>query len=271
VNDNQSNISISSHYELEVYLARKLREASKEERLQLYSEVYDQLFNSIADHPQSTRPNNGHILDGNIRYQLNLLKPILAKDKKFLEIGFGDGRLLVAVSRFVCQSVGLETSMVIANHLPLPDNTSIQDYDGVNMPFSAACFDVVYSHQLLEHLHPEDARDHISAVYNLLNSGGRYLCVTPNRFYGPHDVSRGFTKIATGLHLCEYSYYDLYRLFLEAGYTRIKFVFMMGNLRISVHPFFLVIYDSWCLCFPGYSFKQLLSRYFGNLCLEAAK
>lgn len=263
--------SIHAHYKLEVRLARKLREASKEDRLRLYSEVYDQLFNSIEDHPQLTSSKTKGTLDSNLKYQLNLLKPLLAKSKRLLEIGVGDGNLLLAASRFVHESVGLDTSKVITNGLSLPKNASIVEYDGINIPINFGSFDVVYSHQLLEHLHVDDAKAHIENVFKLLSPGGLYLCITPNRAYGPHDISRGIDKVAKGFHLQEYSFYDLYRIFQEAGYSRIIFVIMVKNLRIPVFPFFFVAYDAWHLCFPSFSIRQLFSRFLGNICIQASK
>ena len=34
---------------------------------------------------------------------------------------------------------------------------------------------------------------------------GVYICITPNRVSGPHDVSRGFDEVATGFHMHEYT------------------------------------------------------------------
>jgi len=64
------------------------------------------------------------------------------------------------------------------------------------------------------------------AVANLVRAlapGGIYLCVTPNRLYGPSDVSGYFYDIATGFHLREYSARELSRLFTEAGFARTHF------------------------------------------------
>jgi len=43
-----------AHYELERRLADRLRAASRDERSQVYAEVYSELFNSLPDHPQKT-------------------------------------------------------------------------------------------------------------------------------------------------------------------------------------------------------------------------
>jgi hypothetical protein len=50
-----------------------------------------------------------------------------------------------------------------------------------------------------------------------------YICITPNRVSGPHDVSRGFDKVATGFHLREYTGREIRKMFLSAGFTRVDF------------------------------------------------
>src|SRR6185503_5505884 len=48
---------IKHHYLIEKELAARLRTANKEERRHLYTEVYDELFRRVPDHPQlSVKP-----------------------------------------------------------------------------------------------------------------------------------------------------------------------------------------------------------------------
>jgi SAM-dependent methyltransferase len=74
----------------------------------------------------------------------------------------------------------------------------------------------------MEHLHPEDAFDQLREIHRVLAPGGVYVCVTPNRVSGPHDISRHFDDIATGLHLREYSTRELTTLFRRAGFSRLR-------------------------------------------------
>ena len=77
---------------------------------------------------------------------------------------------------------------------------------------------VVYSHQVIEHLHPDDAVTHLQEVYRVLSPGGAYICATPNRLNGPHDISKYFDREATGFHLKEYTTTELYGLFRQEGF-----------------------------------------------------
>jgi SAM-dependent methyltransferase len=79
--------------------------------------------------------------------------------------------------------------------------------------------DVVYSNQLVEHLHPDDLVQQLGSVRSVLRPDGTYLCVTPNRLNGPHDISKYFDDEATGLHIKEYTNAELKALFLAAGFS----------------------------------------------------
>jgi hypothetical protein len=51
--------------------------------------------------------------------------------------------------------------------------------------------------------------------------GGMYVCITPNRLFGPHDVSKYFDRTASGFHLKEYTLSELKPLFQAAGFQRV--------------------------------------------------
>ena len=82
--------------------------------------------------------------------------------------------------------------------------------------------DVAFSYQLVEHLHPTDAREHVRNVHAALAPGGQYVCVTPNRLNGPHDISRFFEREARGFHMKEYTNGDLADLFTAGGFSKVE-------------------------------------------------
>jgi hypothetical protein len=73
----------------------------------------------------------------------------------------------------------------------------------------------------MEHLHSDDAAEQVQGIFKALAPGGKYICITPNRVNGPHDVSCFFDKVATGFHLREYSFRELKDLFLNAGFSKV--------------------------------------------------
>jgi hypothetical protein len=96
----------------------------------------------------------------------------------------------------------------------------------------------VFSSQVLEHLHPDDVPDHLSEVIRVLKPNGWLGFDTPNRVTGPHDISRGFTPEATGLHLKEWSYAELDALLRDTGFTEVVGRWLPGRLasRLGYRP-----------------------------------
>jgi SAM-dependent methyltransferase len=103
-----------------------------------------------------------------------------------------------------------------------PRNFALILSDGLTLPLPKLSVDVAYSNQVMEHIHPDDVPDQLQAIYSVLAPGGVYVCVTPNRLCGPHDVSKYFDAVATGFHLKEYTWGDLSQLFTQAGFSRVS-------------------------------------------------
>src|ERR1051326_2425565 len=85
--------------------------------------------------------------------------------------------------------------------------------------------DVVYSNDVIEHLHPDDAREHLALVHRLLRPGGLYICITPNRVTGPHDISARFLPYhakAQGAHIREYSHRELCDEFRAERFVKLR-------------------------------------------------
>jgi hypothetical protein len=71
----------------------------------------------------------------------------------------------------------------------------------------------------------------------VLVPGGAYICVTPNRLSGPHDISRYFDKVATGFHMKEYSIRELEATFRKAGFADVRaFVSYHGHIMSPLMP-----------------------------------
>jgi hypothetical protein len=62
----------------------------------------------------------------------------------------------------------------------------------------------------------------VRELIRVLKPGGRYLCRTPSRITGPHDVSRYFDSVAFGTHMKEYTYRELTAIFTGAGLTNVR-------------------------------------------------
>jgi hypothetical protein len=92
---------LREHYEIEKELADRLRNASKGERGQLYSAVYDELFRRVPHHPQLTQKASPRQRQWAVREQTEFLNRFLSKDSTFLEVGPGDCALFLEVAQHV--------------------------------------------------------------------------------------------------------------------------------------------------------------------------
>ena len=229
---------LRDHYEIEKELADRLRRASKEQRRSLYSEVYDELFRRVANHPQLVRRQDPNWQRDQVAYQMKLLSRFVTPETVFLEVGAGDCALSLHVAQRAGSVYAVDVSHEIADQHAAPDHFRLIISDGTSIPVPPGSVTLAYSNQLMEHLHPDDALEQLRNLHRALAPGGRYLCVTPNRLSGPHDISKYFDRVATGFHLAEYTAGDLSRLFREVGfhkltgYVNIKGVYRRCPLRL---------------------------------------
>lgn len=244
------------HYEIEKELAARLKSASKEERRQLYSPLYDELFRRVSNHPQLVQKQSAEERLQRANLQLKLLKPFLRDDMTFMEIGPGDCALSQSVAKIVRKVYAFDVSKTITGGSSESGNCEIIVFDGYRIPLPDGSVDIAYSNQLMEHLHPDDAAEQLADIYRVLKPKGMYVCITPNRLSGPHDVSKYFDKVATGFHLKEYTNGELSALFWTAGFRRTVPMFdRLGRASLTLVKLFEVLFG----CLPlGY--RQRLSR-----------
>ncbi len=212
---------IRQHYDVEVELASALRNATKDERRRLYAELYDELYRRVPEHPQLVRKHSEAASRAAIDLQMRFLERFLDPDGTYLEIGAGDCCLTFEVAGHVRMAYALDVSAEITRSAQAPPNFALILSDGCSVPVPPGSVTVAYSNQLMEHLHPDDAVEQLRNIHCALAHGGRYVCVTPNRLNGPHDVSQYFDVEARGFHMKEYTTTDLARLFQAVGFRRV--------------------------------------------------
>ena len=210
------------HYELERRLADRLRHSTAEERGRLYSEVYDELFSGVPDHPQLRWRADPGIRSARIEKHLRTIAHFLPRGGTYLEIGAGDCALASRVVPRAGKVYALEVSEEITDGAAQQANLEVVITDGRSVPVPPGSVDVAFSDQLMEHLHPDDAVEQLGNIHRALAPGGVYLCITPNRLSGPHDISRLFDPVATGLHLREYTNQELAALMRTVGFSRLR-------------------------------------------------
>lgn len=216
---------LRNHYEVEKALADRLKATrTQAERAEIYSTMYDELFARVPDHPRLTVQKDPAADRRQVQAQLRLLRPWLGPGVEYVEFGAGSCALAFAV----CPRVRRARAIEIADQVPAdaapPANFDLVLYDGYHLDLDSGSVDLVFSNQFVEHLHPDDASHHFEVVHRMLRAGGRYVLTTPQRWTGPHDVSRSFSETPRGFHLKEWSYGDLLqetrRLGFRAAGTR---------------------------------------------------
>ncbi|HVQ39325.1 MAG TPA: class I SAM-dependent methyltransferase [Pyrinomonadaceae bacterium] len=230
----RSSDQTRNHYLIEKELASRLRAATKDERRELYTSLYDELFRRVPDHPQiALGPEATH---SDVHHRLALLRKYLHPNATYLEIGPGDCALAIEVAKLVRKVYAVDVSNEITKSVELPSNVELIISDGSSIPVPAGSIDIAYSDQVMEHLHPDDAIDQLRNIHQSLAPGGNYVCITPNRLSGPHDVSQYFDDVATGFHLKEYSAAELSSMFKAAGFRELQMLVGARGFQMSTPP-----------------------------------
>lgn len=220
------------HYRTEKALASQLMAASKEQRRHLYTELYDELLRRVPHHPMLLHKASAQMTSAAVQEYIRLLRPYLKANTHFLEIGPGDCTLAFNVAAIAARVYAVDVSNEITRTASCPPNFQLILSDGCSIPVPAGSINCAFSNQLMEHLHPDDAFEQLSNIVRALAPGGIYMCMTPNRLSGPHDVSKYFDHVATGFHLREYTAGELSALFGKAGFSRVKLL-----VRVKGHYF----------------------------------
>ncbi|HSL16918.1 MAG TPA: methyltransferase domain-containing protein [Methylomirabilota bacterium] len=242
------------NFEAERELADRLRRAAPEHRRSLYPAVYEELFRrvEIPGYAEAQRAQVGLLL--------RLLEPFLGSGTRFLEIGAGSCDLSLVLAERLPRVWAVDAVPPQLPAGPAPGAFVFVRAERVRDEVPEAGVDLALSCHFVEHLHPDDLRGHLADVLALLAPGGRYVIVTPNRIYGPHDASRGFSDRASGLHLREWRHGDLARELRRAGFAEVRAVGRIGEAprRIGLRAIALV--EAVADTLPGSWRRAVLAR-----------
>lgn len=243
--DERSLERIRAHYEVEKELAARLMRASREERRAISIPVHEELYQRITDHPLLTKKRSPELRAKGVEREIRCISRWLNHSTVFLELGCGDCAVSFAAAKVAKKVYGLDINAKLAASESKPGNFEFVRSDGVSVPVSGVT--LAYSNQLMEHIHPDDAREQLQNIYSALDPGGLYFCVTPNRLTGPHDISRRFDKVATGFHLHEYTIRELHGIFNKV-FRRVTYVPMSDGREFPVG--FAEFYEFLCSLLP---------------------
>ncbi len=97
-------------------------------------------------------------------------------------------------------------------------------------------FNIVFSHQVLEHIAPMDLSTHLASIHNALLPGGKFIVLLPNKHWGPHDITRILDNTFTGRvsalgsHLNESSYTEMIPTIEASGFHNLRTI-----LPLAIH------------------------------------
>jgi ubiquinone/menaquinone biosynthesis C-methylase UbiE len=234
--DKRSAERLIAHYTVERRLADDFRTSTKHERENgAYNRLYDTLLTEVHDHPRRTASHAP--TDDYLKRQVRMLLRELGPDDAFVDIGGGDCRVALAIAPHVAKSIVVDVSAEL-----VPANIEATNFQFVknrcaDIPIPDESVSFIYSNQVIEHIHPGDIPERLSELYRVLKPGGRYLCRTPNRVSGPHDISMYFDDVAHGTHMREYTYESLHSMLREAGFIRPRILIAPRAIRLFDLPY----------------------------------
>lgn len=214
-------------------LATKSAEDRGRQYHELYREVHRLELEGSAGEARSTPPNY-------VRLILTFRREL--ENRSILDIGCGDGIFLDQVARLLPHGDlwGIDTSDVRAPRSDVGIRFVRSDIVSFRL---ARQFDVVFSHQVLEHIAPADLGDHLQSVRAALVKRGQFIVSLPNRYWGPQDITRIVDNTFTGRvpaqgsHLNESSYSELVPRLEAAGFRNIRTILPFAHHFAALRPF----------------------------------
>jgi SAM-dependent methyltransferase len=227
--------SVWNHYTVESAIARRLMAADRDGRRAILATMYDELFAAVPDHPRLTRREDAERTRASNADKMRAFGKYVHGARVVLEFAPGDCEFAAAVAPRVGKIYGVDISDQREPGRQMPANFELVIYDGESLPqIAEGSVDVVYSDQLLEHLHPDDAESHLLLVKRILRPGGAYIIQTPHAPSGPWDVSRYFCDVAEGFHLKEWTYGELEKTLLRLGYSSMESIWSKRGISLTV-------------------------------------
>jgi len=213
---------LRARYELEVRLADRLRHSTRDERRYLYGALYGELYREVPALRDAGR--TARAREHNLAVVWPLVRGFIWPASRCLEVGAGDCAMALQMAGSAASVCAVDVTQEGVDRVGWPANLRMVVGDGITLPIGSETQDLVLSSQVLEHLHPDDVADHLCDVRRVLVPGGLFLCITPNRLFGPSDVSRHFSAVPTGLHLREYTYGEVRDLLKAAGFRGSRYL-----------------------------------------------
>lgn len=208
-----------------------LREPDHLKRQRLYQQVYEMvhpIYGSVPSEAVFDSPVNPK------EHTVRLFTPELS-GKSVLDVGCGRGAFLVGIARSLPHGSLLGLDAAVPEQVRDDIPVHFQKSDIVRFTTSDQ-FDVVFSDNVIEHVAPADLDTHLQSIRKALVTGGSLIVLTPNRLFGPWDVTRiiddSYTNRvpAQGSHLNEMTYQELITALERNGFGNFRTVLPLAKI-----------------------------------------
>lgn len=116
----------------------------------------------------------------------------------FMEIGGADCSLALRAAGYVERVYAIDVSGQFLHNVLVPCNVRLVLCDGVRIPVPEAAVHFAWGGAFMDHLHPDDARDHLKSVRRSLAPGGQYI-FTSQKDVRDRLLEAGFSAVSCWL------------------------------------------------------------------------
>ena len=233
---------------LEFLYAKRLRESNSIERRKLYGEAYSIVSGLTYKPIQGMNP--AERTAGTTKRLIQQISQLVNSNDTVLEVGCGRGYTCLMLAQHVQSMVGTDVSEPsLVESIEILENNKVRNVSikkvsafELRNTFENNEFNVCISIDVLEHLHHDDAVEHLQQVLQILKPGGKYIIVCPNRLSGPHDITREEfpnAKEALGFHLNETNHRELAQIMRKIGFKKLQIFFPLALSKDFVKPLVL--------------------------------
>ncbi len=260
------------HYLAEKELANKLKSSDRENRPDIYRTMYAELLKKVPEHGRLSESVSNEEMEVGLSRQECLIKPYISKETILLEFAPGTCRFAYKEAEKVAKVIAVDISdQRIEEENQQPKNLEHIIYDGYNLNVDKESIDLIFSNQFIEHIHPDDISLHLKLANSLLKTGGRYVFSTPHLYMGPWDISAGFSEVAEGFHLKEWTCSELDEVLRKAGFTNTMIKVWVKGSPVMVPWKGLYLLLEKMVGKIQYKFRKKLSRYLFTQIVFVAK
>jgi SAM-dependent methyltransferase len=226
---------IKFHFYEELYYSNKIKKSmpSSLDREEVTRKAYSVVHNiaNYSRHPMYSKKDSHGFKLGYFLLLTSVLRkidPKSYKKREIFEVGFGSGVLLKNLySNGFLNLSGCEPdkNQFIKLGAKILKKGTFFNKTIMQCRLKNNSFDVIYSNDVYEHLHPDETQNFLMKLYRSNKKGGALILITPLKWTGPHDITRlylGRGFVAKGLHLKEYCLFELIRDLKNSGYSKIS-------------------------------------------------